>query len=121
MRSRTVPGKYAVGSWKDLDAADAQTELERQVMATRHIQVVRCFYREGSDFPAHTHPQEQITIVEDGTLEFGLAGETVRIGAGQMISIFPGVPHSSRVIGQQSVQALNLFHAPDREATREAS
>lgn len=121
MRSRTVPGKYAVGSWKDIDAADAQNELERQVMATRHLQVVRCLYREGADFPAHVHPQEQITIVEDGTLEFELAGESLRVGPGQMISIFPGVPHSSRVIGGQVVHALNLFHAPDLEASREAS
>ena len=120
MRSRMVPGQYAVGSWKDLEATDVQEELERQVMATQHIQVVRCYYRAGSDFPAHIHQREQITIVESGVLEFGLAGQDVRIGPGQMISIFAGVAHSSRVVGRQSVQALNLFHAPDREATREA-
>ncbi len=120
MRSRMVPGQYAVGSWRDLEATDAQEELERQVMATQHIQVVRCYYRAGSDFPAHTHQREQITIVESGILEFGLAGQEVRIGPGQMISIFSGVAHSSRVIGRQPVQALNLFHAQDPEATRRA-
>lgn len=121
MRSQTVPGKYAIGSWKDLEAAEAQIELERQVIATQHIQVVRCYYREGADFPAHAHRREQITIVESGTLEFGLDGQAVRIGPGQMISIFPGVAHSSRVVGRQAVQALNLFHAPGGEVAREAS
>ncbi len=112
MRNRTVPGKYALGRWRNLEATEAQQELEQQVMATQHLQVVRCHYRAGSDFAPHTHPQEQITIVESGVLEFLLDGEAVRIGDGEMISIFAGVSHGSRVVGDQSVQALNLFHTP---------
>ena len=119
--NRTLPGKYMLGSWRSLMAPLAQKMLEKEeVITTQQLMVVRCVYRPGSDFAPHAHPQEQITIVESGVLEFGLAGQDVRIGPGQMISIFSGVAHSSRVIGRQPVQALNLFHAQDREAAREA-
>ncbi len=116
MRSRMVPGQYAVGSWRDLEATDVQEELERQVMATQHIQVVRCYYRAGSDFPAHLHQREQITIVETGTLAFKVNGDEITVGPGQMISIFPGVLHASRAVGTTPVRALNIFHPPVADA-----
>ncbi|MCK4303402.1 MAG: cupin domain-containing protein [Candidatus Eisenbacteria sp.] len=112
MRNRTVPGKYTFGSWRDVTAADAQEALEKQVIATQHLIVVRCLYKENSTFASHTHPQEQITIVESGTLKFIVDGESVEVQAGQMISIVAGVRHSSEVVGGQTARALNLFHTP---------
>jgi len=116
VRNRTVPGKYTIGSWQNLEAADAQRELERQVIATQHLMVVRCLYPEGSAFSEHVHPQEQITIVEEGTLEIEVDGEKLSVGPGQMVSINRGVPHACRVLGDQAVRALNLFHAPDPDS-----
>ena len=66
MRNRTLPGKYMVGSWQSLDATNAQEVLEREIIATQRLMVVRCVYKSGSDFPRHVHQQEQITIVESG-------------------------------------------------------
>ncbi len=113
---RTYPGRYTLGSWKDLEAQDAQSYLEQQVIATDRLTVVRCVYREGSNFPEHFHPQEQITIVEQGILEFTIAGETVEVGAGQMITIAPAIRHATRVKGAGSAVALNLFFRPPETA-----
>lgn len=108
--NRTYPGRYTLGSWRDLEAQDAQNALDQQVIATERITVVRCVYREGSDFPEHFHPQEQITIVEEGVLEFTIAGETIEVRQGQMITINPHVRHATRVVmGRGQVVALNLF------------
>lgn len=111
MRNRTLPGKYMVGSWRSLDASNAQQVLEREVIATQRLMVVRCLYKSGSDFPKHAHQQEQITIVESGHLEFTVDGERIEVGPGQMISVFAGVHHGSRVLGDEPVRALNLFHS----------
>ena len=100
-----------VGSWQSLEAANAQEILEKQIIATQRVMVVRCLYKEGSDFPRHVHAQEQITIVESGHLEFTVNGNTVEVGPGQMISVFAGVDHASRVIGSEPVRALNIFHS----------
>jgi quercetin dioxygenase-like cupin family protein len=112
VRHRTLPGKYTVGSWQEIEAEDAQKTLAKQVIATQHLMVVRCLYRAGSSFAEHTHPQEQITIVEKGVLEYVVEGEVLTVGAGQMLSIVAGIAHSSRVVGAEPVRALNIFHAP---------
>jgi quercetin dioxygenase-like cupin family protein len=112
VRNRTVPGKYTLGSWRSLKASSAQEVLEKEVIATEHLMVVRCLYEAGSDFVEHVHDHEQITIVEEGQLEITLDGEPLRIAAGQMISIVANVPHASRVVGPQPARALNIFHSP---------
>jgi quercetin dioxygenase-like cupin family protein len=101
-----------LGSWQSLAAPDAQRILEEEVIATQQLMVVRCLYRPGSNFAAHAHPQEQITIVESGTLEFLVNGDTIDVGPGQMISVFPGVLHASQAKGEAPVRALNIFHPP---------
>ena len=109
MRNRTLPGKYMVGSWQSLDASNAQEILEREVIATQRLMVVRCLYKAGSDFPKHVHQQEQLTIVESGHLEVDVEDERIEIGPGQMVTVFAGVHHASRVLGDEPVRALNLF------------
>jgi quercetin dioxygenase-like cupin family protein len=111
--NRTHIGRYTLSSWKDLrgvDPSEARRFLEQQVIATDRITVVRCVYQDTSDFPEHFHPQEQITIVEEGVLEFVIEGQTIRVGKGEMISVEPNVRHASRVgNGSGSATALNLF------------
>lgn len=114
--NRTLPGKYMLGSWQSLGASDAQKILEEEIITTQQLLVVRCVYRSGSDFPAHAHQQEQITIVESGTLDFVVNGDEVRVGPGQMISVFPGVLHSTHAAGETPVRALNIFHPPAARA-----
>jgi quercetin dioxygenase-like cupin family protein len=115
--NRTAPGRYTIGSWRVQEAADAQRRLERQVITTQRLTVVRCVYRPGTAFPAHFHPQEQITIVEEGSLRFIIDGEPVDVVAGQMIAIPPHVRHATRVNGS-GARALNLFLLPESNEVR---
>ncbi len=113
--NRIHPGRYKVSSWREIEPANAIVYVEQRVMTTDRVAIVRCVYRAGSDFPEHFHPQEQVTIIEEGSLEFTIAGNTVAVGQGQMISIEPFVRHATRVAdGYERVVALNIFL---REAT----
>ncbi|MDM7917351.1 MAG: cupin domain-containing protein [Candidatus Eisenbacteria bacterium] len=108
--NRTSPGRFTVGSWKDLEASEAQRYLEQQVAQLGRITAVRCVYREGADYPEHFHPQEQVTIVEEGALEFHIGEDRMTVSRGEMISVEPGVRHATRVTeGSGRVVALNLF------------
>jgi len=110
-RTRTLPGKYTVGSWQSLTAPDPQQLIAEEVIATQRVMVVRCAYRPGTDIPPHVHRREQLTIVESGVLEFAINGGTVAVEPGRMISVFPGVLHGTRVAGDEPVRALNIFYA----------
>lgn len=49
--------------------------------------------------PAHTHADEEIVIVKEGTLEVRYQGRTVRAPAGSMIFFASNDPHGMRNIG----------------------
>ena len=110
--NRIAPGRYTVGSWQHLEAQDAQTYLEQEIISTQRITVVRCLYRPGSDFPLHAHPQEQITIVEEGQLRVRIDQEEICLQQGEMISIPPQVHHATFVPGSERARAINLFVLP---------
>jgi quercetin dioxygenase-like cupin family protein len=107
--NRVLPGRYTLGSWSSLEAEDAQRELSQRVISTQRLIVIRCHYDAGKVFPEHSHLQEQITIVEEGTLEFVIDGRSIPVRQGEMISIWPRVPHETRVAGEGPARALNIF------------
>ena len=113
MRNKTMPGKYTVGCWQELEAQKANDDLAKQVISTKHLTVVRCDYKPGSVFEAHIHDTEQITIIEEGKLIFIVDEEELDVEAGQMISVMPGVSHASSVDGEQPAKALNIFYNPN--------
>ena len=45
--------------------------------------MVRYVYQPGAVFPVHHHPEEQVTVVISGQIEFTVAGETVMLTAGK--------------------------------------
>ncbi len=104
---------YTLSAWRMLKEEDVAKFLEQQVITTDRLTVVRCVYRPGYEVPAHYHPQEQITIVEEGVLSMVVDGKVIEVNAGQVISIPARVRHATMVTGKQVVRALNLFVRPD--------
>lgn len=105
--------KFTLSSWAMLEAREAQDYLDQEILRTDRLTVLRCVYRPGYDVAAHYHPQEQITIVEEGVLELTIEGQVVQVRAGEMISIPPRVRHATRVAGSARARALNLFVLPE--------
>jgi quercetin dioxygenase-like cupin family protein len=50
-------------------------------------------FEAGAEFPLHSHPQEQITLVEEGDLQLTVGGSVVRLRPGDWSVIPPDVPH----------------------------
>ena len=48
--------------------------------------------------PEHSHHNEQISMLEQGTLRFVLAGEELILKAGEVLRIPPHVPHSAEAL-----------------------
>ncbi|MFH1921430.1 MAG: cupin domain-containing protein [Planctomycetota bacterium] len=64
----------------------------------------------------HSHPHEQIGYMVEGEAEFVVAGESVRVHAGQMWRLPGGVPHKV-ITGEKSMRAIDVFY-PVREDMR---
>jgi quercetin dioxygenase-like cupin family protein len=72
----------AVGSFASLPAEEPFPGVRRQAFTTRQATVTRYTFAPGATFPLHSHPQEQITLIEAGSVEMTIAGEPLEIETG---------------------------------------
>ena len=66
-------------------------------------------YAPGSSWEEHRHPQDQITSVLEGTIDFRVAGETMRLTKGDTAALPGGTPHSAAVPDPGGAVTLNVF------------
>jgi quercetin dioxygenase-like cupin family protein len=65
----------------------------------------------GSGFPAHVHPEEQVSIVREGEMEIVIGDEVFSVKAGDVIHFPSGVPHSGRTtVGP--CRLIDIFSPP---------
>ena len=100
--------RYIRSSWKRTDKKVLDPKLTQQVFATGNVMLVRYVYEPGLHFPEHSHPQEQVTMVEKGSLKYEIDGEIVMLKEGDICSIPPNVPHSTAV-GREQAVAVSIF------------
>lgn len=63
---------------------------------------------------SHSHPNEQLGFVIQGTVELTASGETVILRAGSSYLLEPDEHHIMRGLGDEKVIILDTFH-PHRE------
>ncbi len=89
--------------------------LERTAVRTDDAIVTFNWIQPGHpEVPPHDHPYDQLSFVFAGTLRPELDGTPYTVGAGELLYIPAGVPHTGRVIGSEPVLNVNVF-APVRE------
>lgn len=103
-----------VTSWDDIEATLVYPGVYRQSMTTSEGTIVRYTYHPGCVFPVHHHPEEQLTIVHSGEIEFMVAGAPVLLRAGQLAVIPGGMPHGARVRGDEIVVTDNYIASANR-------
>jgi quercetin dioxygenase-like cupin family protein len=103
-----------VAAWEDIDAAEVYPGIFRQVLVTTENTIGRYTYDPGCEFPVHEHPEEQVTIVHTGEIEFEVAGAPVILRAGQVAVIPGGTPHGARVTGSEVVITDNIIASANR-------
>lgn len=101
-----------VHDWNSVPAEQLNPLVERKVIHTRNMTIARLALTKKAFVPEHQHVNEQISMVEQGTLRFVVGGKEVIVRAGEMLHLPPGIPHSAEAL-EDSV-AVDLF-APPRE------
>lgn len=98
--------------WEKVPREELKPTLARQVIHADNVTVARMYLRKGCVVPEHSHHNEQISMVEQGSAKFVLAGEERVLKAGDVVRIPPHVRHS--VVATEDCVALDLF-SPRRE------
>jgi quercetin dioxygenase-like cupin family protein len=104
--------------WRDVPVEDVLAGVTRQTVRGKDCTLVRYTYQPGSVFPAHAHPEEQLTVVHSGRIEFTVGAETLVLGAG-MLAVIPGsTPLGARVLGDEPVVSDNYIASSQRSDLR---
>jgi quercetin dioxygenase-like cupin family protein len=101
--------KYVKSSWGETSRERLDPKLTQRVFSTKNAIVVHYVYEPGLEFEHHSHPQEQITIVQSGQLLFEIEKEKVELRPGDICSIAPNVSHSTVVLGDENVESISIF------------
>ncbi len=109
LESRNAMDHY---QWDKVQREKLNASLERQVIHSDNMTVARMYLKKGCLVPEHSHHNEQISMMEQGSAKFVLAGVERVMNAGEVIRIPPNVPHS--VEAMEDCVALDLF-SPRRE------
>ena len=81
------------GDFADLPAAEPYEGLRRRTFDSAGSTVNEYAFEPGVSFPLHRHPEEQITLVLEGSVEWTVDGATSTLGAGAWSVVGPGVEH----------------------------
>jgi quercetin dioxygenase-like cupin family protein len=98
--------------WDKVEKEELNPSLARQVIHADTMTVARMYLRKGCVVPEHSHHNEQISMLEQGSAKFVVDGVERVMKAGEALRIPPHVRHSVEAI--DDCVALDLF-SPRRE------
>jgi quercetin dioxygenase-like cupin family protein len=102
--------------WNRVEKEQLSPTFARQVIHSETMTVARVYLRKGCSVPEHSHHNEQISMMEQGSLKFVIAGEETVLKAGQVLRIPPNVPHSAEAL--EDCVAVDLFSPPREDWIR---
>ncbi len=83
---------------KDMPVEHLNPLIDRQFVSGERSMLARLVLRKGSIVPLHSHENEQITYILEGTLKFIVQGEEIIVRAGEVLVIPSNVPHSAEAL-----------------------
>ena len=94
--------------WAEQDFREVRPNIYGATIHTPQLTATLYRYSGGSSWEEHQHPQDQITTVLEGVVDFVVDGRPIRLEAGQLAALPGGTPHSATVPPAGAV-TLNVF------------
>lgn len=99
-------------SWAEVLTEQMNPLFTRQFVTGDQAMLAKIVMKKGCIVPMHHHPNEQISLIVSGSLEFIIAGVSKTVNAGEILIIPAGLPHSA--IAHEDMEGLDVF-APPRQ------
>jgi quercetin dioxygenase-like cupin family protein len=97
-----------VVDWNEQDFAEVRPGIFGATIDTPQLTATFYRYEPGSSWEQHSHPEDQITTVLRGEIDFVVAGALVTLHEGELAALPGGTPHSASV-GPTGAETLNVF------------
>jgi len=100
-------------SWTDVPVERVAEGIERQMVWGEQLMVCRLRFAPRVVTAVHTHPHEQLTLVEQGRVLFVVAGEERVATPGHVLHFPSNLPHGATMLDEEVV-LVDIF-SPIRE------
>lgn len=111
--NRSDTGLFQHRDWTSIPAERVGHGIERQMIWGDQLMVCRLRIAPGVAMAVHTHPHEQITLVERGAVRFTVAGEDRLSSAGDILHFPSHCEHGATMLDEEVV-LIDIF-SPVRE------
>jgi quercetin dioxygenase-like cupin family protein len=102
--------------WDDVEHEKLSPTIGRRFITGENMMIAQVFLSEGAIVPKHSHENEQITYILQGTLRFFLGddgAEVVDVRAGEVLTIPPHFPHEALAL--DDVLDVDIFNPPRQD------
>ena len=102
--------------WDDLPKERLSPLLERRLIWGERVMVSHVYLEKGCLVPMHSHDNEQMTYILEGTLRFWIGedgAETIDVAAGEVLHLPSGVPHRAEAL--EDTLDVDIFSPPRRD------
>ena len=96
--------------WRTIPLEDLNPLLQRQFVVGQEIMVARVLLKKGCIVPEHSHHNEQLTYILDGTLKFWIDGKEIAVHSGEVLCIPANMPHKAEAM--EDTVDLDIFSPP---------
>jgi quercetin dioxygenase-like cupin family protein len=102
--------------WEDLPAEPLKEGLTRRLITSERMMIAHVHFKKGIDVPRHSHENEQITYILEGSLKFLLGADGEReviVRAGEVLVIPSFLPHSA--VALEDTLDVDVFNPPRQD------
>jgi quercetin dioxygenase-like cupin family protein len=102
-----------ITNWDEFPTVEYVPGVYRQTVSGEKVMLTRIVYRGGVVIPEHTHPAEQLMLMERGRLWAKVGDEESEVGPGSILVIPSDGVHAFRQLSEEDVVFYEAF-APIR-------
>jgi quercetin dioxygenase-like cupin family protein len=102
--------------WDDLPKEALKPDLQRRLIAGERMMLAHVYLDKGCIVPKHSHENEQLTYILEGTLRFWLGedeAEVVDVAAGEVLHIPSNLPHKAEAL--EATLDVDVFSPPRQD------
>jgi quercetin dioxygenase-like cupin family protein len=110
MLETKAPSHYR---WEDMTAEQLKGSITRRLITGDSMMIAEVRLAKGETVPKHAHPNEQITYITQGALQFKLGEDGERevvVHAGEVLVIPSNTPHSAHAL--EDTIDIDIFSPP---------
>jgi quercetin dioxygenase-like cupin family protein len=97
-------------SWESVEHEALSPLISRRLITGDQLMIAHVYLKQGAIVPEHSHHNEQLTYILEGKLRFTIAGETLDVAAGEVLTIPAHVPHMAEAL--EDTLDVDVFTPP---------